>query len=191
MKSFVDKDNKPVVPSYVHLPSYKAMLDAHKALQIGNRNKHGKGTDRKVNEMAREVRYTDINEVKHDLRKIGTLIGKANETRNKRQRADYLWDALNLLVSTYLTTRTVLDLKYMTDTRWSDFVLHAESLRRQLFGWYEYTLNKIEEERQGKSPDDEKDYELFYDIPAPPKVMLSQYAGSQTAGGPMGPDKVH
>lgn len=191
MKSFIDKDNEPIVPSYVQLPSYKSMLEAHKALQIGNRNKHGKGTDRRVDEMAREVRYTDIKDVKHDIREIGTLIAKANETRNKVQRADYLWDALNLLVGSFLMCRTVLDLGYITKTRWSDYVFHAESLRRQLYGWYTYTLNLIQQEKDGKPHEDGNDYELFYDIPEPPKVKLSKYAGSQTAGGPLGLDKVH
>lgn len=171
MKSFVDKDNKPIAPSYVHLPSYKKMLDAHEALQIGKS---------KDNKTVKEVRYTDMFEVRRKLRHVGFLIGQANETRNRDLRATYLHDALKEVVDCYLVTRTVLDLHYLSDARFADFTLNAEDLRRQLYGWYNYTLGEIEaQDKTGKRPNDEG-LELFYDIPELPSEVLARVAAQGT-----------
>ena len=177
MKSFVDKNNKPVDPSFVKLGAYKKMLDAHKALQIGStKSKDGRG------QMEREVRYTDIRDVKCNLRKIGFLIAKANETRNRHSRCECLHEALSLLVDCFLTTRTVLDLQYITKTRWSDFTLNAEDLRRQLYGWYEYTLNEIRQQDSGNAQLPDNDLDLFYDIPELPSRKMARIAGESAQG---------
>lgn len=172
MKPFVDKNNKPITPAYVHLSSYKKMLDAHKALQIGKD---------KNNPVVREIRYTDIAEVRKNLRTIGFLIGQANETRNRDLRASYLLEALNKLVGCYLATRTVLDLHYLTDSRFADFTLNAEDLRRQLYGWYTYTLSEIEaKNKSGAYPNDTGE-DLFYDIPGLPSEVLARLAAQGTS----------
>lgn len=184
MKSFVNEERQPIVPSYVRLSAYKKLLDAHKALQIGStKNKDGRG------QMEREVRYTDIKEVKENLRRIGRNIGLANETRNRTLRADIIWESLNLLVNCYLATRTVLDLHYITETRWADFVLNAEDLRRQLYGWYMYTLEEVKKQKSGKDLDRDNDLDLFFDFPEPPRLKLSKYAGLQSGTGPLVPER--
>lgn len=169
MKSFVDKDNKPITPSYVHLPCYGKMLKAHEALQIG------KSKD-KDNPTVKEVRYTDMYEVRKKLRHVGYLIGQANETRDREIRAGYLFEALTEVVDCYLTTRTVLDLHYLTDARFADFTLNAEDVRRQLYGWYTYTLGEIKtQNKTGKRPNDDG-LDLFYDIPELPSEVLARLA---------------
>ena len=172
MRSFVDDKGKPIAPPYTKLKSYLKALEAHKGLQIGKSPGES---------MEREVKYTDVAEIKRTLRKIISLIGKANETRNRVERADILHDALKLVPDCFIDLRTLMDLHLITDKRWSQVTLSLEDLRRQLSGWYQSTLKEAEAQLQGAALKDD-DFDLLYDIPESPGRRIARLPAKRMQG---------
>lgn len=154
MLSYVDENGRVVKPAFVKLGIYKKGLDVYKSLQIGKRPRSN---------VSREIKYTDISEVKCSVRKIIRLAVKADNVRDREERASIIYDALVIVPELYIILRTLFDLSYITDKRWTDVTLKLESLRRQLYGWYEYTCNEIPLFMDKRSlPDDTHD--LLFDI---------------------------
>lgn len=158
MRSLLDEKGKPATPSYTKLKVYNAARRAHEALQIGKSAKDG---------IAKEIRYTDLMDARAKLRDIIRHIARADEIRNRAERAEVQYEALLLIPDIFISIRTLMDLKYLDDKRFDEATLKLEDTRRQLVGWYEYTLEEARKQEEGKALSDD-DIDLLYDIPLPP-----------------------
>lgn len=158
MRSFVDERGEPVKPPYCKLKVYLAAIRTHEGLQIARAEHNG---------LSREVKYADVMEVKREIREIMCMIGKADETRNRAKRASIQYEALNKIPDIFFSLRTLADLRFISETRWSVVTLELESTRSQMDRWYNYTLEEVKKQENGLPLSDD-DIDLFYDIEFPP-----------------------
>ena len=119
---------------YIDLPVYKRALDLVFSLTNSTQK------------MPKDIRFSRVTKMKNDVMDIAKYIAYANDADS--ERVAYIEKAVEVLNDIKIDVRSLLDLKYISNTGFSAITLSEAKLSRQLEGWLKSTRAKIESQHK-------------------------------------------
>ena len=99
---------------------------------------------------AREYKYTLAEQIMNNMIVFIVKIYSANNEKRSKERLDILYYMMEVLQTINVMLRLSMELRNLPEKKYNHLANFTDNLEKQLSGWINFTLKKLEEENESE-----------------------------------------